>query len=302
MPRSTPKPILSLHSGSNADLMADAARLHIPEGALVADVTWGHGVFWRKTDQTHFTLLGSDLDLAVVRTAQPSANARTQVTLCALPAPRLLVADFCALPYRNQCLDVVVLDPPYMHRGSLWTTNTHFYNNFLTEGMSHQQILRERYCRGIMEAARVLKPGGRLLVKGKDEVEQGRLKSALLELHLAAERCGFRYEHPFIFHAQTGPGLLLPPGHTQHHPRLNFSQLLCFTRTKAPLFLAPHGRPKKGSAVTTLNGKRGVAYLVGRLLRDHPAVYARYMAGELPSVHAAARVAGLRARRTAGLP
>jgi hypothetical protein len=28
-------------------------------------------------------------------------------------------------------------------------------------------------------------------------------------------------------------------------------------------------------------------------MRDHPAIYARYMAGELASVHAAARAAGL---------
>jgi hypothetical protein len=32
-------------------------------------------------------------------------------------------------------------------------------------------------------------------------------------------------------------------------------------------------------------------------MRDHPAIYARYMAGELPSVHAAAQLAGLRKGR-----
>jgi len=272
--------------------MADAARLHIPAGALVADVTWGHGVFWRKTDQTRFTLLGSDLDPTVIQAAQPSADARAQVQLWTQPAPTFLVADCTALPYRPQCLDVVVLDPPYMHGSSHWIRNS-FYTNVTTGGLTHQGILRERYCRGIMEAARVLKPGGRLLVKCKDEIEHGRLKSAFLEIHRAAERCGFRYEHPFLFQAQTGPALLLPPGQTQHHPKLNVSQLLCFTRTRIPLFLAPRGRPRKGSAVPTLKGERGVAYLVGRLLRDHPGVYARYMAGELASVHAAAKVAGL---------
>jgi hypothetical protein len=37
----------------------------------------------------------------------------------------------------------------------------------------------------------------------------------------------------------------------------------------------------------------GRAYQVARLLRDHPQIYARYMAGELPTVHAAAVEAGL---------
>jgi hypothetical protein len=33
--------------------------------------------------------------------------------------------------------------------------------------------------------------------------------------------------------------------------------------------------------------------LRARLFWDHPALYVRYMAGELPTVHAAAREAGL---------
>jgi hypothetical protein len=292
MARTAPRTIVALHRGSNANLMADATRLHVPDGALVADVTWGHGVFWRKTDQSRFTLLGSDVDPTVIQAAHPSTEARAQFALFTQPAPTFLVADCTALPYRDQCVDVVVLDPPYMHGASQWIRNS-FYNNVTTGGMSHQRILRERYCRGIMEAARVLKPGGCLLVKCKDEIEHGRTKPAFLELHRAAERCGFRYDHPFLFQSDSGPGLLLSPGHTQHHPKINFSQLLCFTRTKEALFLAPHGRPKKGSVATTLKGTRGVQYLVGRLLRDHPAIYARYMAGELPSVHAAAKVAGL---------
>jgi hypothetical protein len=201
------------------------------------------------------------------------------------------VADCTALPYRDQCLDVVVRDPPSMHYASQWIRNN-FYNNVTTKGLSHQAILRERYCPGIMEAARVLRQGGRLLVKGKDEVEHERLKSAFLEMHRAATRCGFSYQHEFLFESQTGPGLLLPPGHTQHNPKLNYSHLLCFVLTDPPLRLT-RGRPRKGSAATTLKGERGVPYLRARLMRDHPAIYARYLAGELDSVHEAAVAAKL---------
>jgi hypothetical protein len=60
------------------------------------------------------------------------------------------------------------------------------------------------------------------------------------------------------------------------------------------------GRPRKDSAASTLKGKRDSRYLRDRLMQDHPQVYARYMAGELASVHAAATVAGLITTKTPG--
>jgi hypothetical protein len=289
MPRTSAKPVLALHQGTNANLMADVARLHIPDGALVADVCWGQGVFWRKTDTTRFTLLGADLDLARVQAAKRAVDQDPWLDV-RTPTPTFLHADCTALPYRGQSLDVVVLDPPYMHRGSRYTSN--FYNNHLTTGMSHQAILRERYCRAMMEAAWALKPGGTLLVKGKDEVEGRRLRSCFLELHRAAERCGFTYRHQFYFASEGGPGLLPLPGHTQHHPKLNLSHLLVFHLTDPPRRLT-RGRPRKDSHSTTLNGDRGKGYLRDRLMQEHPAIYARYLAGELGSVTAAAKEAGL---------
>ena len=40
---------LSAHIGGNADVFAQILRLHVPEGAIVADATWGKGVFGRKS-------------------------------------------------------------------------------------------------------------------------------------------------------------------------------------------------------------------------------------------------------------
>ena len=74
----------TLHSGSNADVLVDVARLYIPEGALVADVTWGHGIFWQKTDCSRFTLVGSDLDHEVPCIAGPCRH---------IPTPSDLLAD-----------------------------------------------------------------------------------------------------------------------------------------------------------------------------------------------------------------
>jgi hypothetical protein len=132
-----------------------------------------------------------------------------------------------------------------------------------------------------------------LLVKGKDEVESGRQRWSRDEIPRAARRCGFTDQDMFVYESQTGFPMRQGDGQgPQQHARKNHSYLFVFRLTDSPC-LAPHGRPKKGSAGVTLNDKRGTGYLWKRLVRDHPAVYAHYMAGELPSVWAAAVEAGL---------
>jgi hypothetical protein len=290
MARTTADPVRTLYRGTNADLLVDVARLYIPDGALVADITWGTGVFWKKTDASRFTLLGSDIDPARIREA--AGVDAPQFALFTLPTPAFLVADCTHLPYREQSLDVVVVDPPYVHTpGGQFDTMA--YNNATTKGMYHRDILRELYCRAILEAARVLKPAGLLLVKGKDEVESGRQRWSRDELPRAARRCGFTDQDMFVYEAQTGFPMRHGEGQApQQHARKNHSYLFVFTLTDSPC-LAAHGRPRKGSVVTTLNDKRGTGYLWKRLVRDAPSIYAKYMAGELPSVHAAAVAAGL---------
>src|SRR5262245_65566355 len=79
--------VLSAHVGSNADIFPQILALHLPEGARVADVTYGNGVFWRNVDLGKYELLATDISSGV---------------------------DCRALPYDDNSLDVVVLDPPYM--------------------------------------------------------------------------------------------------------------------------------------------------------------------------------------------
>jgi len=290
MPRTSPKPVRTLYRGTNADLLVDVARLYIPDGALVADVCWGRGVFWQRTDAARFTLLGSDVDTDRIRAAAGVETPQWQ--LVTVPGPTFLVADCGRLPYRNQCLDALVLDPPYMHRAGYFRARD-FYNTQWTAGKNHLEILRDLYCPAILEAARVLKPGGILLVKAKDEIERGRQCYARDELPRAATRCGFTDQDMFLYEAQTGPTLLTWDGHhPQRHARKNHSYLFCFRLTDPPHRLT-RGRPRKNSAVSTLKGKRDRTYFRDRLMQDHPQVYARYMAGELPSVQAAAVEAGL---------
>src|SRR5664279_3959556 len=54
-------PLTTSHSGNNADLISAVADFYISDGSTVADVTYGSGAFWRKTDDSRFILLKADL-------------------------------------------------------------------------------------------------------------------------------------------------------------------------------------------------------------------------------------------------
>jgi SAM-dependent methyltransferase len=302
MARTSPKPVRTLYRGTNADLLVDVARLYIPDGALVADVTWGKGVFWRKTDASRFTLVGSEIEEARIREAAGVTD--PQWTLFTDQRRRFLVADCRRLPYRDQRLDVLVLDPPYMHHPNLHETLVMAqYNNVTTtQGMSHQAILRELYCPALLEAARVLKPGGLLFVKGKDEIEHGRQCWSRDELPRAATRCGFTEQDFFLYESQAGMANLPWNGEpAQRHARKNHSYLFVFVLTAPPRRIT-RGRPRKDSATSPLKGQRDSRYLRDRLMQGHAPIYARYMAGELASVHAAAKVAGLVGAKISAAP
>lgn len=154
----------------NAALIRDACELYIADGATVADVTWGRGAFWQRTDTSRFKLFRSDL--------HPIDDSVTE-------------ADFRSLPYETASLDVVVLDPPYIHNPGQHVTDKRYNNAATTTGMYHADILR-LYVEGIIEARRVLRPeGGQLWVKCKDEVESGVQRWSHLELYQAALAAGF---------------------------------------------------------------------------------------------------------------
>ena len=78
---------LSAHVSGNADGFAQILRLHVPEGAIVADVTWGKGVFWQKVREGTYDVRATDIAMGV---------------------------DCRELPYSDGEIDCVVLDPPYM--------------------------------------------------------------------------------------------------------------------------------------------------------------------------------------------
>ena len=81
--------ILSAHLGTNEKLFPSILELYLTQGACIAVVTYGRGVFCRNVEKNKYKLLKSDIVMNEV--------------------------DCRKLPYSECSLDCVVLDPPYMH-------------------------------------------------------------------------------------------------------------------------------------------------------------------------------------------
>jgi hypothetical protein len=201
-----PKPVVAVQHGNNSDLIAAAAKLYIRDGDRVADVTYGKGLFWKKTNTNRFTLLASDL--------QPRAHE-------AIPM------DFRALAYADASLDHVILDPPYIHRPSPFYEQL-YANQATTPDISHAEIIA-LYRAGMSEAVRALRRGGLLWAKGKDEIENGRQCWAHVELHTIAQELGMTAIDKLYL--QTGLRML-DRRPTQRHSRRNVSFLWVFKKVR----------------------------------------------------------------------
>jgi hypothetical protein len=201
-----PVPVLAAGHGNNSALIREAVRFLVRDGDTVADVTFGRGAFWTETDTSRFTLLKSDINPAAADIAR---------------------ADLRALPYADASINVVVLDPPY-------TVNLkgHELRDRYNRGagnMTREQC-RELFRAGMAEAKRVLRPGGLVWVKCKDQVDSGKQYRQHIEVWLDALELGLVDRELFT--------LLTPPPNLgrwretqrQRHARKNYSFLWVFEK------------------------------------------------------------------------
>ena len=184
---STSDLIFSAHVGGNAEVFPQILDLYVPKGSLIADVTYGKGVFWRNVDESEYVLLKSD--------AQMGIDARD-------------------LPYPNDYLDALVLDPPYMegfyrrledHQGGQGTHQafSEYYNHLQAQNPGagrpkyHDAVL-DVYFRAGEEADRVLKPQGIFIVKCQDEVSANTQRLTHVEIINYYQSLGFIPEDIFV--------------------------------------------------------------------------------------------------------
>jgi hypothetical protein len=169
---STSDLVMSAHVGDNSDLFANLMTLHVKPGSKVADVTFGRGVFWKKIAPGSYELHASDIELAI---GEHDIFVRYRDRV-----------DCRALPYEDASLDCVVLDPPYME-GFFRRAQTHragsgthaAFRDAYADGNTydagedgpkwHDAVI-DLYLRAGLEARRVLRSGGVLIVKCQDEV------------------------------------------------------------------------------------------------------------------------------------
>ncbi len=211
--------ILSSHGGDNADLFPTVLSLHVPKGARIADVTYGTGVFWRKVNVSEYEFYPSDMKSGV---------------------------DARALPYEDNWLDALVLDPPYMEGlyrksedhlaggGSHNAFRSYYSDGKATDmkhaGLKYHDLVVDMYMQCALEARRVLKKDGIFIVKCQDEVSANRQKLTHVELIYGYEAMGFYCKDLFVYTRSNKP--VVARLIKQEHARKNHSYFLVFINKK----------------------------------------------------------------------
>lgn len=209
----TNKLIFSAQQGDNSDLFPQILSLYLPKGSKVADVTYGKGVFWQKVDKSQYHLFNTDLKTGI---------------------------DCRSLPYPNESMDCVVLDPPYMHTPGGTAHVSHqnyedYYGNNQTGNKTtkkyHEAVL-DLYFKAGDEAWRVLRKGGIFILKCQDEVCACKQRLTHVELIHQFTAKKFIVEDLFILVRQNKPGVsrIL----AQRHARKNHSYFLVFRKVPGP--------------------------------------------------------------------
>ena len=172
-PVSHGSPVTSALVGNNAALFAQVARLWIADGDVVVDATYGRGAFWKELPglPTH----GYDLATGT---------------------------DLRDLPHEDASVDVLVLDPPYRptHGSKKFAGSNALPRAY---GLGEQKLdtindVLDLYRGGMAEAYRVLRPGGRIMVKCQDISYGNRLHLVSLDVLRDMRGAGFEMADQFI--------------------------------------------------------------------------------------------------------
>jgi len=195
------KPILTAQVGDNSDVFPDILELYANAGDVIADTTYGKGVFWRNVNTALYDFHPSDITTGV---------------------------DYNALPYKSDTMDMIVFDPPYMgHNGGKNYAVARNYN--VSVPKYSKDYIRSLYYNAIEEMWNVLKKGGRLVVKCQDEIQSGKQRMNHIEIIEFATANGYRVEDLFVVVQKNSPMMRHP---YQLHARKNHSYFIVFTKVK----------------------------------------------------------------------
>ncbi len=205
--KATTNLVLSASTEGNHAIFPQILDLYVKPGSVIADVTYGKGVFWRNVPEDLYKLKATDI---------------------------LTGTDCRKLPYTNNEIDCVVLDPPYMHSpsGSAYGDDSPFESHYRNNGTGnktsskyHEAVL-ELYVDAGKEAHRVLRDCGVLIVKCQDEVCSNRQRLTHVEIIQEFGELGFVCEDLFVAVRNNKPGVSRSV--RQVHARKNHSYFLVF--------------------------------------------------------------------------
>ena len=183
---------------TNAAMIADVATLGYLEGPVL-DPTWGSGTWW---------------------------NIWRPDTLVAHDLYTLDGVDFRRLPHPDGLFNAVAFDPPYKLNGRSTEQVDRRYGvaGPFTRWQDRHALIRD----GLTECARVLAPGGHLLLKCQDQVCSGRVRWQTDEFTSHAAALGLAKVDRLDFLKSPRPQAAT----RQVHARRNHSTLLIFLLTK----------------------------------------------------------------------
>jgi hypothetical protein len=189
----TDRHISSAVVGHNDDLMAEVCALWVKPDDIVLDVTYGNGSFWKKLEEP---TMSHDIAIDGV--------------------------DFRDLPEDNDSVDVGVFDPPY--RPSHGSTASYGYEARygIIQSINTINDVLNLYESGILSLHRVIKPGGRILVKCQDMSYSNRLHLVTLDVMRLMINAGFDVADQFVLVSGTGPART---DHSQHRAKRSHSIL-----------------------------------------------------------------------------
>lgn len=226
--------VFSAFVGENADIFPQILSLHVPKGSTIADVTFGKGNFWKKVRQRDYKLLFSDIS--------PKGNGDLLPLVAPMPS-----IDCRELPYDSASIDCVVLDPPYMEGlyrkstghlagGGTYAAFRHHYSNGKTtiEGPKWHEAVVDMYAKSGVEAYRVLRDNGTLIVKCQDEVSANKQRLTHVEIITAYESLGFYTKDLFVVIRTNKAGVSRLKS-KQEHARKIHSYFLVFQKRKVKI-------------------------------------------------------------------
>lgn len=212
----TSKVVQSAFVAGNAEVFPQILDLHVPKGSVVADVTFGGGVFWKNVPKDKYQLRATDISMGV---------------------------DCRRLPYEDCSIDCVVLDPPYMegllrdnvdHKAGQGSYNafrdTYSNGDEQNGGPKWHEAVKDLYFRAGREAYRVLKKKGVLIVKCQDEVSANKQWLTHVEIINEYERMGFYTKDLFVLVRVNNASVSRIK--KQVHARKNHSYFLVFVKLR----------------------------------------------------------------------